>query len=386
MGNAPDRERLSIAMIGTRGVPATWGGVERHVEELGVRLTDMGHSVTVFSREWYAPEMDDYRGMRVVTVPTWERRGLEAAVHSFRSTFRAMRQHFDVVHYHAVGPGLATPLPRYLSRSAVVQTIHGLDGDRAKWSAPSQAILRFGTYLSARVPDTTVVVSRDLQRHYQEEFSRETVYIPNGVTLPVVPADAHALERWGLAPGCYLLYVGRLVPEKAPHLLVEAFAGIPTDLKLVLVGASSHTDDYADELARQAAKDPRVVMAGAVFGDDLATIYAHAAAFVLPSVLEGLPLTLLEAASHRLPLVVSSIPPHQEVAGTEGPGARFAEPGSVPQLRAALELCLQDLPSERAGAQARSAEILSVYDWDRAARELEQVYLRIAATGPSGPR
>ena len=378
MSASEERRGLRIAMIGTRGVPATWGGVERHVEELGARLTQRGHEVTVYSRPGYAAPVDRYRGMRVVPVPTTHRRGLEALLHSFSSAALALRESFDVVHFHAVGPGLAAPLPRFLSRAGVVQTIHGLDAARDKWGGHQQRVLQVGTWLSARVPDATVVVSRDLQTHYRSAFGREVVYVPNGVTLPPFTRDTSVLDRFGVEPGCYVLSVGRLVPEKAVHLLIESHTRLKTDVKLLVVGGSSHTDSYVAQLEELAAADPRVVMAGTVYGDDLANLYAHAAAFATPSLLEGLPLTLLEAASHRIPLVVSAIPPHLEVVGADGPGARVAEVDSVGALSEALERVLADPTRELAGAQERSDRILSHYDWDAATSSLEEVYAGVA--------
>jgi len=366
---------LRVAMIGLRGLPASWGGVERHVEEIGARLADRGHDVTVFCRPDYAEAgLTTYKGMHLVEEGTVRSRGAEALVHSVRSSLRTLGSAFQVVHFHAVGPGLAAPLPRYLSRAAVVQTIHGLDGARDKWGGPAQALLRAGTWMSARVPHRTVTVSRSLQQHYEQTYGRRPSYVQNGVVRGERGSEQVLRERFGLTPGGYLLYVGRLVPEKAADLLLEAFAAIRTDLRLVLAGGSSHTDDFAARVSELAARDPRVLMPGYVFGPDLAALYEFAHTFVLPSRLEGLPLTLLEAASYELPLVLSSIPPHLEVVKAQGPGVQLAEPGSVQDLRAALERALVNQVAERAGARERSRTVLEHYDWDLATDLLEQVY------------
>src|SRR5678815_2659627 len=154
----------------------------------------------------------------------------------------------------------------------------------------------------------------------RDRYQRETVHIVNG-TPEVTPRPAAAItERWGLTRGSYVLSVGRLVPEKAPEHLLAAFADVPGDTRLVLAGGSSHTDEYVSELHSMAAADPRVIMAGYVFGAELEELYSNAAAFVLPSLLEGLPLTLLEAASYGVPIVVSDIPPHLEVVAHDAPG------------------------------------------------------------------
>lgn len=365
-------------MIGLRGLPATWGGVEHHVEELGARLVERGHEVTVYCRSNYTdPAARRHRGMRLEVHRAVERRGLEALSHSLLAAGRTLNGRHDIVHFHAVGPGVAAPLPRYLSRSAVVQTIHGLDADRAKWGGGARLLLTGGTWMSAHVPHATVTVSRTLQQHYRDRYGRSATYIPNGVSAPVHVGAELLRERFGLEPGSYLLYVGRLVPEKAADVLLEAFAQLHDDVRLVIAGGSSDTAAFTERLRGLADRDPRVLMPGYVFGAELAALYSHARAFVLPSLLEGLPLTLLEAISYGLPVVVTSIPPHLEVVGAEGPGARLAPPGDVLALQEAVSRSLRDPAAERAAAQERSREVLVHYDWDRATDLLEELYLSL---------
>jgi glycosyltransferase involved in cell wall biosynthesis len=382
---------VKIAMIGQRGVPATFGGVERHVEELGSRLAADGHEVVVFCRRGYGvAEPEQYRGMRLVHLPTVDSKHLESFVASATATCATLGHGYDIVHYHAVGPGLFSPVARAFSGARVVQTIHGLDGERAKWGRLAGTLLRFGTWLSARIPDGTIVVSKALQDAYRDRYHRETVHIGNGA--PEVsrrPASA-ITERWGLTPGSYVLAVGRLVPEKAPEHLLAAFADVPGDTRLVLAGGSSHTDEYVDQLHRLAAADPRVIMAGYVYGADLEELYANAAVFVLPSLLEGLPLTLLEAASYGCSVVVSDIPPHVEVVGSSGPGARLFPAGDLPALTKALTEALQaPRHEERAGADELSAHVRATYSWDRAADDTAALYERLVSRrrhGPGAPR
>jgi len=265
-------------------------------------------------------------------------------------------------------------LPRYLSPAKVVLTVHGLDDQRAKWGRAATAMLRTAGWLSGRVPDATVVVSRDLARHYRERHGCPAVYVPNGVLAPPPRPPGEVLDRLGLTPGHYLLFVGRLVPEKAPELLVRAFRRVPGDARLVLAGNSSFTNDYVQALRARAATDPRVVLAGFVYGAELEELYASAAAFVLPSELEGLPLTLLEAAAADVPVVVSSIPPHVEVVGPDGPGHRLVPPGDEAALGDALEAVLADSARERAGAAALGDRVRRAYRWPDAAATTELVY------------
>jgi len=377
-------------MIGCRGVPARWGGVERHVEELGAELASRGHEVTVFCRSNYAgaDSPRSYRGMRLAHLPTVGTKHLDAIVHSALATVAAMTGPFDVLHYHALGPGACAFLPRWLSASRVVLTVHGLDDQRAKWGSAGRTVLRAAGWLSARVPDATIVVSRHLQRHYRERHGRPSAYVPNGTAVPArVPDQAgrpwRVLEQLGLEPGRYLLFVGRLVPEKAPDLLLRAFRHVQGDDRLVLAGDSSFTQTYVRDLRRRATADRRVVLAGFRYGADLAELYAGACAFVLPSLLEGMPLTLLEAAAHGTPVVASAIPPHVEVLGEDGPGHRLAAPGDELSLAMALRRTLADPAGERAGALALRDRVLATYRWEAAASATEEIYRRLLAGRPA---
>lgn len=369
---------LRIAVIGSRGVPATFGGIEHHVEELGARMVQRGHEVIVYARTNYVERpLTTYRGMRVVTLPTVSSKHLDAIVHSSLATVKAMGERVDVVQYHAIGPGIPAVLPRAFGRAKVALTVHGRDGERAKWGRGARTVLTAAEWLSARVPDATIVVSEDLARHYREAHHRPTDVIANGVD-PGVPREPDQIRtRWGLEAGSYVLFVGRLVPEKAPDLLLRAFRRIPGDRRLVIAGGSSFTDDYVRSLEREAAGDPRVVLAGYVYGDTLRELYTNAAAFVLPSFLEGLPLTLLEAASYGTPVVASDIAPHREIVRSSGPGHRLFRAGSEQGLAEALGGALGDPVAERAAAATLRDDVLARYRWDDAVEQTLEVYERI---------
>jgi glycosyltransferase involved in cell wall biosynthesis len=378
---------LRIAMIGQRGIPATFGGIEHHVEELGARLAERGHRVTVYTRTNYvrgrAPSI---RGMLPRYLPTVGSKHLDAIVHSTLSTIDAVVRNADVVHYHAVGPGIPAMIARYLSPARVVLTVHGLDADRAKWRSGARTVLRVAEWLSARVPDETIVVSRDLERHYRDRYGRRTAYIPNGVDEASRRPPDEIRRRFELHGDDYVLFVGRLVPEKAPDLLVRAFRGLGTGHRLVIAGGSSFTDEYVSALEALVSGDPRIVMPGYVYGSVLEELYANAAAFVLPSSLEGLPLTLLEAASYGVPVVVSEIAPNLEIVGGDGPGHRTFAVDDEAGLCAALGRVLADPMAERAGAAGLRATVLASYRWDEAARETEAVYERVMSRDHRSPR
>ncbi len=372
-------------MLGTRGVPATYGGVERHVEEIGSRLVARGHEVTVFSQSRYLgrDRVREHLGMRVVRVPTLPLRSLEAIAHSGMSTMAAMAGGYDVMHYHAVGPGLAAPLPRYLSGARVVQTIHGLDGERAKWGRLAQAILNVATWMSAHVPHDTVTVSSALADAYDARYDRACSTIVNGVTPQVArPADI-IRDKYGLEGGDYTLFVGRLVPEKRPDLLIRAFAELDTASRLVIVGGSSYTDDYVAELRRLAGRDDRVIMPGYVYGDELEELSTNARALVQPSALEGLPLTLLDAMGSGTPVVASDIAPHREVIGRSRAGARLFADGDLHSLVEALQLVDKDPETEKWAASYDASYVARNFSWDTCVDRLEAVYAGIPLPAPT---
>ena len=320
------------------------------------------------------------------TVPT---KRLEALVHSGLSTVHAMlpgEAAPDILHFHALGPSVFSPLPRALSSRRIVVTIDGLDYDREKWGLGARASLRTAAWISAHVPHATITVSRNLAEHYLERYGRIAHHIPNGVAPPVTRPPRLITERWGLAGGDYLLFLGRLVPEKAPDLLLRAFRAVETDRRLVLAGGSSFTDSYVRQLETLAAADPRVVMAGTVQGELRDELYTNAAAFVLPSNLEGLPLTLLEAASHRLPVVASDIPPHLEVLEVDAPGGRIFRRGDERGLTLTLGSVIRDLPAEREGARLIGDRVVLEYDWDAATDATEELYDSLLATRRASPR
>jgi glycosyltransferase involved in cell wall biosynthesis len=376
---------MRIAMIGLRGLPATFGGIERHVEELGTRLVARGHEVVVFCRPQYVGDSrTEYRGVRLVQVPTPARVGAEAFVHSALSTVVARRRDFDVAHFHALGPGLFSPLAR-VKGLAVVQTVHGLDHQRAKWGPVASTVLALGAHVSARVPHEVVVVSEELRRHYDAEYHRATTYIGNGVPEPG-PGSPEVLARFGLREGEYALFVGRLVPEKDPALLIRAFRQLAdTSQRLVLVGDSSHTDEYTAELKESARGDDRIVFTGFQYGAELESLYQHAGLFVQPSLLEGLPITLLEAAAHGVPVLVSDIPPHLEVLRETGPGRATFTTGDEGSLVAALRASLADEGAAE-GARRLHDEVVQRYSWDQATTQLEDVYTRAVAGAGQGRR
>ncbi len=382
---------MRIAMLGSRGVPATYGGVERHVEEIGARLVERGHEVTVYSRDHYLEDdAPSYRGMRRLRPGGLASKHLDAISHTAVAAVDALRRPYDVVHYHALGPGLLTPVPRLLSRSRVVLTVHGMDFERDKWGPAARTVLKTAGWVCAHVPDRTVVVAPTLRTEFQRRYGTDPAYIPNGVEPgPQLPARA-IRDRFGLRGGDYVLYVGRLVPEKGAHLLLEAWDALrPPGLRLVIAGGTSFTDDYVSRLRASAAGRDDVLLPGYVFGSALSELYANARVFVQPSSLEGMPLTLLEAAAHGSPVVASDIPVHVAMLGHDAAGQRLFPSGSAQGLRQALGRALADPVEEACAALRLRDRVIEEYSWRRVVDETEALYEELleaaSRRSPNGP-
>lgn len=376
---------LRIAMIGTRGVPATFGGVERVVEETSARLAAAGHEVTVYCRTSYCPTRARmHRGIRLRYLPAVNTKHLEATSHSLLATLDAIVRRYDVVHFHALGPGLCAPLAR-LGGLRVVTTVHALDFRRAKWGRFARFVLRLGAWCSARVPNRTVVVSRELQRYFASEFDRSTTYIPNGVDSPRNQPGAHEAPTERRERG-HFLFLGRLVPEKGVHTLIEAYRDLETGVPLVIAGPSSHSEGYEARLRELARGDSRISLVGAVYGDEKAELVRNTYAFCQPSTLEGLPIVLLEMMAEGICPIVSDIPEHLEVvfAETDEPAAIVFRAGDAASLREALAAALAD-PDQLAERGLRAREIVADrYSWDETAVLLESVYRGADRREPGG--
>ena len=371
--------RLRVAMIGTRGVPATYGGVERAVEELSARLADAGHEVTVYCRTPYCPtRAPSHRGIRLRYLPCLDTKHLEAISHSFLATLDALVRRYDIVHFHALGPGLCAPLAR-IGGLRVVTTVHALDFRRGKWGPFASRVLRLGALVAARVPNRTIVVSRQLADYFAAEYGCQAVVVPNGVDVRTHDRSA---GRSGTSAGRHFLFLGRLVPEKGVHTLIDAYRGLDTDIPLVIAGPSSHSDDYERQLRELARDDPRISFAGAVYGGDKAALTRDAYAFCQPSTVEGLPIVLLEMMSEAVCPIVSDIPEHLEVVSVNGsaPTAVVFRADDTGSLREALTTALAhpELVAEL-GASAR-ASVAERYSWRDIASSVASIYAEVSAT------
>jgi glycosyltransferase involved in cell wall biosynthesis len=371
--------RLRVAMIGSRGLPLVYGGIERHVAELGSRLAARGHEITVFGRAPYSVD-GPCRGMRVRVLPSLPTKNLETASNTLAATMRVLVESFDVVHFHGVGPSLFAWMSAARGVTTVA-TIHAADYRQSKWGPAARMLLRLGERTAVRRAHAAIAVSKLMAANLEARYGRPVIYIPNGASL-VEPPPFEAARELGLESGAYVLTVGRLIVERGFHTLLAAFAGVETDHRLVIAGDARFAGEYERRLRRMA--DRRVVFAGYVSGPLLNELYAHCAFYVLPSTVEGLPISLLEAMSFSRPVLVSDIPENLEIAA--GIAVTFPR-DDVQALAAGLRRMLAMDQAERGRRGAVGRELIArEYTWDRVADDVEALYRRLLAGRPARPR
>lgn len=361
---------MRIAMFGQKRIPSREGGVEIVVEELSIRMAELGHKVTCYNRKGHhvsGSQYDtfigkEYKNVRIKTVPTIEKKGLAAVSSSFFAALCSLFGRYDVVHVHAEGPAAFCFIPK-LFRKRVIVTVHGLDWQREKWKSGFGAkYIHFGEKMAVKHADEIIVLSKGVQRYFMDTYGRETVFIPNGVNRPEIKHADIINKRFGLLKDSYILYLGRIVPEKGEHYLIDAFKQIDTDKKLVIAGGSSDTDEYMDRLKKMAQGDERIIFTGFVQGQMLEELYSNAYIYVLPSDLEGMPLSLLEAMSYGNCCLVSDIKECTEVIEDK---AEVFRKSDIDDLRIRLqELCDREDLVQKYKEDA-AEYICGRYDWNK---------------------
>ncbi len=363
---------MRIVVTGLRGFPGIQGGVETHCEELCPRIAALGGDITVTRRKPFIkerPPYTTYQGVKFKDLNAPQKSGFEAAIHTFRSVWYAYRTKADLIHIQAIGPSIAIPLAKLLGLK-VVATHHGPDYDRKKWGRLAKFILRAGESFAARWADEVIVISTVIQDILKKKYNRTNVHlIYNGVTRPPRTDSTDQICAWGLTPKRYILAVGRFVEEKNFDKLVSAFsqAHLPADYRLVIAGDADHESPYSKSL-KAAAKAHGVVLTGMIKGSPLQELYAHAGLFVLPSSHEGLPITLLEAMSHQIPVLVSDIPANNAVGLPADCYFHYDETHSIEELTKAIE--------KKVHHGVAHTYDLRRYDWDHIAQQTYAVYLQ----------
>lgn len=369
---------MNIAMLGHKRIPSREGGVEIVVEELSTRLVRLGHHVTCYNRkghhvcgkEYDVEKLKSYKGVRLKYVFTVKRKGIAAMTASIFGAIHGAFGKYDVVHFHAEGPCAMLWLPKLCGKRCIA-TIHGLDHQRAKWGKLASMYIMAGERCAVRYADEIIVLSRGVQEYFQKTYKRKTRLIPNGVIRPQVRDARIIKEKYGLEKDRYILFLGRLVPEKGIQYLIKAFAGVHTDKKLIIAGGSSDTDEFFHEMKRLAKEDDRVLFTGFVQGKELDEFYSNAYLYVLPSDLEGMPLSLLEAMSYGNCCLVSDI---EECTSVVEEKAIVFKKGSVDDLREKLQVAC-DHEDIVIGYKKDTADfICGKYKWDDVVERVLRLY------------
>ena len=375
-----ENKEKKIAMIGHKRIPSREGGVEIVVDEIATRLTRRGYHVDAYNRSGYhvsGKQFDEkrgkiYNGIRLLTIPTFKSSSLNAIVYSVLATFRALFGNYGVIHYHAEGPCVMLGVPKLFGKR-VIATIHGLDWQRAKWGNFAARVLKYGEKQAAKRADEVIVLSRNVQDYFREEYHRETIFIPNGIDKPCIREARQIREQFGLLGNDYILFLARIVPEKGAHYLIEAYKQLKTDKKLVIAGGDSHAEEYMQKIYQYARENKNMILTGFVQGRVLEELFSNAYVFVLPSDVEGMAISLLEAMSYGNCCLVSDIPENTEVV--EDYAVSFRK-GNVEDLRAKLEYLL-DNPDVTAKYKEKSSDfICRKYNWEDVVDKTIQVYSR----------
>lgn len=373
---------MKIAMIGHKRIPSREGGIEIVVEELSTRLVSVGNTVHVYNRKGHhvsgqgfdgtsnSKSPKDYKGIRILTIPTFQNGKLNALIYSFLATIRALFGRYDAIHYHAEGPCVMLWIP-HLFGIHTVATIHGLDWQRAKWGGFATKYLRFGEKIAAKFADEVIVLSQNVQQYFLDTYGREVRFIPNGIQKPEAKGDSLIKKKFGIGKAEYVLFLGRIVPEKGLEYLVDAYRDVNTLKKLVIAGGSSHTDAYMVEIKRKAADDVRVIFTDFVQGEELEELYSNAYVYVLPSDLEGMPISLLEAMSYGNCCLVSDIAENSEVVRDKA--VSFIK-SDIVDLREKLEWLIQNPGVVEEYRKNASNYICEKYDWDAVVNETLKLY------------
>jgi glycosyltransferase involved in cell wall biosynthesis len=370
---------MKIAFIGQKGIPVTFGGVEYNIDRLSKELVGFDHDVTVYVRSWYTPKtMKNYGGVRLVYIPTIKSKHLDASVHSFLCSIHALFGRYDIIHYHGIGPSFFSFIPKLFNKK-IVATIHRLDWSSEKWGKLAKIFLKFGEYISVKIPDRTIVVSADLKKYVKEKYNRECIHIPHGIDEPARMAPKIIKEKYGLDGKDYILFIGRLVPEKRIDWLIEAFQSVAQksirakSMKLVIAGGSSATADYVKQLQEMSAADENIIYTGYVTGNEKAELMSNAFLFSLPSHVEGFPIALLEAKSYGLCSLVSDIPPHREAISPEIDGILFKADELSELSQNLFKLIENPAKAETMGRNAKK-NMEALPSWEYVARKTEKVF------------
>jgi len=384
-----ENKKLRIAMLGHKRIPSREGGVEIVVGELATRMFSKGHSVTCYNRKGHhmcGSKFDEtipgeYQGVKLKNVWTLDKKGLAALTASFSAALKSAVGKYDIVHFHAEGPCSMLWIPKLFGKKCIA-TIHGLDHQRTKWGKFASWYIRIGEKCAVHFADKIIVLSENVQNYFLETYGRSTVFIPNGVSRPDKVEPKEITSFYNLEKNEYILFLGRLVPEKNVHHLIKAYKEIKTSKKLVIAGGSSDTSKYERELLELSDRDPNIIFTGFVQGRMLAELYSNAYIYVLPSDLEGMPLSLLEAMSYGNCCLTSDIPECAKVIEEYGLTFRKSD---ISDLKDQLQRLCDDTDMVASYKKYAADYICSRYNWDDVTNRTLQIYGVDEDAAPSAP-
>lgn len=370
---------MKIAMLGQKRIPSREGGVEIVVEELATRMVKLGHNVVCYNRKGKHAldkskknkNLKEYNGVKLKNVLTIDKKGLAAMTSSFSASIKILFSTAEVVHYHAEGPCAWMWIIKLFSKKRIIATIHGLDWQRAKWGNFAAKYIKFGEKMAVKCADEIIVLSKNVQEYFKKEYNRDTVFIPNGVSKPTVEKAQIITKKYKLKKDDYILFLGRIVPEKGIHYLIEAFNNIKTDKKLVIAGGSSDTNSYFVELKEMSKNNKNIIFTGFVEGKELSELYSNAYIYCLPSDLEGMPLSLLEGMSYKNCCLTSDIKECSEVICDNGVTFKKSDVKSLIKVLKELINNPEQVKNYKKEAQGY---ILNKYNWDNVVEETLELY------------
>lgn len=364
-------------MIGQKGIPTLYGGIERHVEELSTRLVkNTGNSVFVYTRPYYTPkDLKEYKNVKLISIPSIKTKHLDAISHTLFSTIHALFQDYDVIHFHGVGPSLLSFIPRiFKPKAKIISTFHCRDAVLSKWGKFAKLSLAIGEWTAINFVHQTITVSESLVDYIEKKYKKRVNYIPSGIAPIQVKKPNMIIKSFGLLGDDYIIAVARLIKDKGIHYLIEAYNNIETDKKLVIVGDTSFTDEYVLKLKDMAEGNENIIFTGWQQGDMLAELYSNAYVFVQPSISEGLSVSVLEAASYGLGIIASDIPANIEIINKHG---FIFKNKNVKNLENKLKLALINPEQIKDAGQKVRGYVIEKYDWNLIAYSTTLLYKEV---------
>jgi starch synthase len=362
---------MKILVLGTRGFPHVQGGVEKHCEELYRRLKKLGLEITVFARIPYIKAKKNYQGINIVPLWSLQKKGIEPFFHTFFASLLCIIEKPDIAHFHNIGPAIFIPLVKLFGIKTVF-TYHSINYQHQKWGICGKFFLKLGEFLGVRYADKIIVVSKTTRDFLEKKYGRKDFkLIPNGVDMPDIIPPGKFLKKYNLKPKKYVFTACRFTPEKGLIDLINAYSKITIPgFKLVIAGDADQETEYSKNLREIAGKTKGVVLTGFISDEPLQELYSNTGLFVLPSYYEGLPISLLEALSYGIPVLVSNIPQNREVPL---PAFRFFKLGDSTILaNKMIELLEVGIAKKE---QKQQKEILKErYNWNVIAQETLSVY------------